>query len=96
MTPAEIRTVFGRRVLRERTARGWSVRELAARTSGLSPSTITRAENGHEIWLTGALAITAALGMPLAEMFTPPECGRCDGHPPAGFACPDCGRLGAS
>ena len=92
---AEIHAVFARRVVREKTARGLNTRELAAK-SGLSLSTVWRAENGREVWLSSALAITAALGMPLAEMFTPPECGRCDGRPPAGFACPDCGRLGAS
>ena len=97
MTPVEVHALFSRRVLRERTRQGLSVREMAARSGGrLSPSTISRAEAGREVWLTAALAIADVLGMTLADMFTPPECTHCDGSPPAGFSCPDCGRVGAT
>lgn len=91
MTPDEARAVFARRVLRERTAREWSMRELAGRAA-VSPATVCRAEGGHDVHLGIAVAISGALGMTLAEMFSPPECGHCDGHPPAGFLCPECGR----
>jgi transcriptional regulator with XRE-family HTH domain len=93
MTPAEVRAVFARRVLRERRARDWSMRELAGK-AGVSPATVHRAEMGHEVYLSVAVAVGGALGMTLAEMFSPPECGHCDGHPPAGFLCPECGRGG--
>lgn len=37
---------FGRQVRKERVARGWTIRELAARTS-LDPGNLSRLENGH-------------------------------------------------
>lgn len=94
MTPAETCALFGRRVLRERTRRGWSVRETAAKASGLTASTISRAENGSHVWLFSALAIADALDLPVAELFTAPDCAHCDNAPPAGFACPECQRIG--
>jgi transcriptional regulator with XRE-family HTH domain len=95
MTPDELRAVFGKRARKARLARRWSVRELADRSGGvLSPSTITRAERGREIVLGAALAIAGALGLTASELLAEPECARCDGEPPAGFSCPDCGRTG--
>jgi transcriptional regulator with XRE-family HTH domain len=97
VTPAETRAVFARRVLRERLALGWSVRGMAARSGGtLSAPTVSRAENGHDVFLSSALSIAGVLGMTLPEMFGPPQCGHCDGRPPAGFACPECERTGAT
>jgi transcriptional regulator with XRE-family HTH domain len=97
MTPDEMRAVFGRRARKARLERRWSVREMADRSGGaLSPSTITRAERGREIWLGMALAIAGALELTLAQMLAEPECARCDGNPPAGFSCPDCDRTGAT
>lgn len=96
MTPAEMQAVFGRRVRREREQRGWTLREMAGRSSALSMATISRAENGREIQLGSALEMAAALGLPLAEILSEPECGNCDDSPPARFSCPECGRTGAS
>lgn len=97
MTPGEMRVVFGRRARKARLERRWSIREMAGRSGGvLSPSTITRAERGREIVLGAALAIAGALGIPASEMLAEPECARCDGEPPAGFSCRDCGRTGAT
>jgi transcriptional regulator with XRE-family HTH domain len=96
MTPAEIHAIFARRVKRERAERRWSVREMAAKSDVLSPSTICRAESGREVRLSAALAITDVLGLTIAEMFGEAECEHCDGKPPAGFSCPRCGRLGAT
>lgn len=96
MTPVEIHAVFARRLRREREAQGWSLREMASRSDALTPSTINRAESGREVWLSMALAMCDVLGLTLAEMFAPPVCDHCDGKPPAGFSCPDCGRLGES
>jgi transcriptional regulator with XRE-family HTH domain len=83
MTPAETCALFGRRVLRERARRGWSVRETAAKAGGLTPSTINRTENGHQVWLISALAIADALDLPLAELLAELDC-----------ACPECQRIG--
>ena len=96
MTPAEIRAVFARRLGRERERQGWSVREMASKGEGVLASTISRAENGHEIWLSAALAMADVLGLTLAEMFGEPDCANCDGKPPARFSCPECGRTGVS
>ena len=100
-TPGEdIARVFGARVRRERIARGWSVRELAAKC-GISFSTISRTEcaisqsvhgRNEGIALTNAVAIAKALGVPLAELLTVPDCAACDDLPPAGFTCNQCGR----
>jgi len=44
--------------------------------------------------LRAAIAISVVLDIPFTEMFAEPECFHCDGKPPAGFVCPDCGRTG--
>jgi hypothetical protein len=68
---------------------------MAARSGGrLAAATIGRAELGHEVWLSIALTIGDVLGISPGDLFEPPGCGHCDGSPPAGFACPECGRLG--
>jgi len=77
VTPEQAQGVFRRRVRQERTAQGWSVREMAARSGGgLSAPTISRAENGHDVFLGRALAIAATLGLPLADLLEEPEHGR--------------------
>jgi transcriptional regulator with XRE-family HTH domain len=97
MTPEEMRAVFGRRARKARLERRWSVREMAERSGGaLSPSTVTRAESGREVYLGAAFSIAGVLGTALAELLADPECARCDGEPPAGFSCRDCGRTGAT
>jgi len=93
----EIVRLFGARILRERTRRGWSLRDLDKRTGGkTSYSAINRAERAvSSISLATAARIAAALGIPLGELVAPPECSRCDGHPPEGFICGECGLGGA-
>jgi len=83
--------VFSRRVTRERERLNWSMRELARR-AGMQTNTVIRAENGYDLALSSALALAAALGVSLGALAAEPVCGTCDGTPPAGFTCGECGR----
>lgn len=94
MTADELTRVFGARVLRERISRGLSMRALAAKGDGLGIGTISRAECGHEVWLSSAAAIASALGIPLTTLIAEPDCAVCDGQPPGGFTCNGCGKGG--
>lgn len=98
MTPRQhgVPVIFGQRIKRERERRGWSLRDLAGKCGHAAPSTPLRAEQGHDLWLSSALAIAAAFGLPLGEMLAEPECAHCDGKPPTGWICPKCRREGAA
>jgi transcriptional regulator with XRE-family HTH domain len=94
--PDPVVALFGQRCKRARERLGWSARELG-RKSGVSASTICRAEAGQkDMNLSMAARMAAALGVPLAEMVTEAVCGTCDGWVPAGFACKECGREGGA
>ena len=82
---------FGERLQRERENRGWTLRDMAGK-SGVAASTPLRAEAGHDISLGTAIAFSSALGLSLDELLAEPECGLCDGKPPEGFICGECGR----
>ena len=86
---------FGGRLRAERERRGWSMRDLSGRC-GVNASTILRAEHGGDISLALALAMAAALGVPLGRLVAETPCPVCDGMPPAGFICGECGRGGVS
>jgi transcriptional regulator with XRE-family HTH domain len=81
---------FGERVRRERENLGLSIRQLAVKC-GIANSTVSRAEEGHDLALSSALALAAVLDRPLAALLAEPSCPVCDGTPPAGFACTSCG-----
>jgi transcriptional regulator with XRE-family HTH domain len=83
--------VFGRRLQREREARHWSLREAGDR-SGLSASTVMRAEAGTDMALSGAIRLAGVYGTSLDALLAEGECGVCDGMPPTGFICGACGR----
>jgi ribosome-binding protein aMBF1 (putative translation factor) len=87
---ARVHQAFGARVRRHRERHGWSARELALR-AGMSANTIPRIEAGNGTPLGYAVVICETLGVSLAEMTGPVECARCDGAPPAGFRCTECG-----
>ena len=70
--------------------RGWSKVDLA-RAAGSQNADVTRAVNGQACSLALAGRIAAALGRALADMVQPVGCGTCDGSPPAGFSCLECG-----
>jgi transcriptional regulator with XRE-family HTH domain len=86
-------SAFGRRVLRERTARRWSLRELGDK-SGVPFATISRAERGQDVMLASAMRIADALSVPIGDLVTPSSCETCDGLPPSGFTCNECGKVG--
>ena len=91
----EIPAIFGQQIKRERERRGWNIRDLSAK-SGTSINSISRAERGHDLMLSNAIAITAALGLSLSVLLDDRECARCDGEPPAWFICVACGQGGAA
>ena len=91
MTQQTVPSVFGRRLQREREARHWSLRE-AGRECGLSASTVMRAEVGEDMALSNAVALARAYGVSMDALLAEPECATCDGMPPAGFICAECGR----
>ena len=80
---------FARRVADERERRNWSMRELAAK-AGVSLSTVSRVEAGHEVWLSAALSISSAFGVSIAQLTSQPRCDRCYDMPPPGFTCNAC------
>lgn len=92
-TPEE---TFIERMRRFRTVRGWTQSFLAdwVRVEGidLRDEVVTRIETGQRsVRLNEAVAIAAALRVPLADMLTAPACAICSDMPPAGFACQTCG-----
>jgi transcriptional regulator with XRE-family HTH domain len=88
--------VFGRRVRRERERRGWNLRQLGDASGGVSVNTVMRVEAGNDVMLSNAIMLSAAFGASLGDMLDESSCQTCDGIPPAGFICKECGREGAS
>lgn len=87
----EVPAIFGRRLIRERESRGWSLREAGVKV-GVSAPTVMRAEVGQDCALSTALALAAAYGRTISDLLAEGPCDRCDGQPPAGFICGECGR----
>jgi transcriptional regulator with XRE-family HTH domain len=88
----EVPEVFGRRIQRERQRRAWNLRELGDKAGGVSANTILRVEDGQNLTLGVAVALAKALGVSLDSLLAEVECETCDGMPPAGFICAECGR----
>ena len=64
--PLDDRAQFAQRVLRERTARGWSQGELADR-AGVDRSVVSRLESGDQTpLLDTAIRLAGALGLGVA------------------------------
>jgi transcriptional regulator with XRE-family HTH domain len=84
---------IGMRIARLRKERGWAVRELGRKT-GLAGSGLANIEAGNDFRISSAIALAEAFGVGLADLLAEQECAHCDGRPPAGFMCPECGRLG--
>jgi len=92
-------------VRRLRTARGLSLREMAARLAAagysLSADAINKIENGREadsekqvrrVDVDDLHALAAVLGARPEELWAAPaDCPTCHGKPPTGFICAACG-----
>lgn len=81
---------FGRHLRGRLRALGWDAAALAER-SGLSAHVTGRAVNGTSVDLATAEKIADLVGSALLAMIGPYRCGTCDGEPPAGFRCLECG-----
>ena len=94
MTRQDPGKLFGARIRRERSSRGWSCAELAKKAGlGASHNSVSRIETAAgEPGLFRAAAVAAALGLSLDALLAPSDCGTCDGLPPAGFTCQACGK----
>ena len=90
MTSSKIPPVYGLRIQRERRRKGLSVRELSE-SSGMATSTVQRVEDGQDGSLSTWLALAGALVIPASVLLADPSCWLCDGMPPAGFICSECG-----
>ncbi len=90
MTAQSVPPVFGHRLRREREAQGLTLRQLGAK-SDVNATTVLRAEQGHDVGLSIAVALASALGLPLAALLTEPVCAHCGGKPATGFMCLACG-----
>jgi len=94
VTPDPVVALFAARLRRERLARDWSLRDLTA-ASGVSEAGLCEIENAQaDPRLSTVTRIARGLGIPLVDMVSESPCERCDGTPPAGFICGDCGRKG--
>lgn len=71
----------GRRIAVQRSAPAWSRQAINA------------AERGDRAWTADDMvALAAAFGVTPGSLFDEaPECARCQGAPPEGFACTGCG-----
>ena len=95
------RTV-GAHIHQLRTARGWSLREIARQAEVLGKaigySTIGRIERGRHpdqpavgVIVDDLVALAAVFGVRPEQLLIPPGCFVCMDKPPAGFACRTCG-----
>jgi len=81
---------FARHLKARMRALGWDQEQLEQR-SGLSQRIAARAINGTYVDLETAGKIAAIVGSHLAAMLGPYKCGTCNGTPPPGYACLECG-----
>ena len=84
--------IAGKRLRQARHAQKLSMRDLQAKACLSSPSVVSRAEQGFNTTFTTMVAMAAALGVSLDALIAPTVCIICDGMPPAGFTCLNCGN----
>jgi transcriptional regulator with XRE-family HTH domain len=93
MSARDVNRLFGERVHHERTELGWSMRDLGVKAGGFDAATVMRAEKGTaDIWLSTAVRLAAALQVSLDGLVAVPACWQCEGEPPEGYICRECGR----
>jgi transcriptional regulator with XRE-family HTH domain len=85
-----------------RTARGWSLREVARQAEiagkAIGYSTIGRIERNRNrnepavaVIVDDLIALAAVFGLRPEQLLIPPGCFTCMDKPPAGFTCRTCG-----
>ena len=89
----DVSRLFGERVHHERTELGWSMRDLGGKAGGLDAATVLRVERGEgDVMLSTAVRLAAALQISLDGVVSYPACWQCEGEPPEGYICRECGR----
>jgi hypothetical protein len=74
-------------------ALGWDAAQLVERT-GITQITVTKAVNGSGVSLDIAGKLAREVGSMLPAMLGEYACGTCEGTPPPGYACLECGTEG--
>jgi transcriptional regulator with XRE-family HTH domain len=94
--------IVGAHIHALRTARGWSLREVARQTEAagkpIGYATIGRLEHGRDpqepavaVIVDDLVALAAVFGLRPEQLLAAPGCFVCMDNPPAGFACRTCG-----
>jgi transcriptional regulator with XRE-family HTH domain len=94
--------IVGAHIHALRTARGWSLREVARQTQvagkPIGYTTIGRIENGRDpgqpavaAIVDDLVALATVFGLRPEQLLTAPACFICMDKPPPGFACRTCG-----
>lgn len=86
--------IFAANVIALRKARGWTPKhlgELFNPDSSSPAATISAIETARQKGLDTVDRMAEVFGKTPAEMITELPCGWCDGEPPAGFTCTECG-----
>lgn len=91
--------VVAARVRSIRRSRGWSVQHLADRCAELgAPELTSRAlyvlegPRRRKVTVDEAAIFARVFGVDITTLLTPATCERCNGAPPEGFSCNECGR----
>lgn len=82
---------FSRHLQARMRALGWDQVTLQERAGIKTPQVAARAVNGTGCDLGLAGRIAALIGLDLAAMLGPYQCGTCHGDPPSGYTCLECG-----
>jgi DNA-binding Xre family transcriptional regulator len=85
--------LLGRRVLARRRSLQMNVRALKD-ASGIAISQISRIERGHGSSIDAIRLLAAALGTTVGYLVGELPCTCCQGAPPAGLSCRECGAGG--
>lgn len=91
-------------VAAHRNARGWSLRTLSGHLHetgiALAPDALNKIEaalrgdgdNARRVTVDELVALAGLFGVDPASMLTAPDCDTCNGAPPTGFTCQNCGK----
>lgn len=86
--------VFGQRARGRRTQLGLNLRQVGD-TTGIAISQLSKIERGGGgTTLDAAMRIASALSIPLAYLTGEQPCMCCQGSPPVGMTCQECGTDG--